>query len=147
MIDFKDNDYQNGFLERKYGGKYEGNLTIDGVNISPIEGIYFKDEKTRKNHLWIKRKPLLEYSFEYKEYKQREREPRWETYLVQKEGTIAYEGEFLFLKFKYKIYGIWDKVMTDRYRLNLFVERLPLSSQSIINSINERNKGNYESGK
>lgn len=147
MIDFQDNEYMNGFLERKFSGKFEGNITIDGVNLSPIEGVYFKDERTRKNHLWLKRKPLLEYNFEYNEYKQREREPRWETYLVQKEGTIAYEGEFIFLKFKYTIYGIWDKVMTDRYRLNLFVERQPIGNQNIINNINERNKVKYGGGK
>ena len=45
----------------------------------------------------------------------------------------------MFLRFKYSIVGVWDNVFgKDKQRLNLFVERLPMSEQTIINSNNER---------
>lgn len=145
MVDYQDTAYVNGFLERKAGGRYEGQITIDGVNLSPIEGVYFKENG--KKYLWLKRKPLLEYDIEWRVYRKRPREPRWEVYMEQnKDGVIAYQGECAFLRFKYLVYGIWDKVMTDRYRINLYVERMEMNKQTIINNINERNrerKGRY----
>lgn len=134
--------YINGFLERKHGGRYEGILNIDGVDISPIEGVYFQEKG--KQYLWLKRKPLLEYDFEAQTYNRRSREPRWETYMEKSmQQPIAYDGTCFFLRFKYRIFGIWDKVFgMERQRLNLFVERLPMSEQTIINGINERNKNN-----
>jgi hypothetical protein len=45
------------------------------------------------------------------------------------------------MRFKYSITGVWDKILgNDKQRLNLFVERLPLTQQTIINSINESKK-------
>lgn len=133
-------DTSDGFLERRQGGRYEGELRIDGVDISPIEGVYFKERG--KNYLWLKRKPLLEYDPDSQTYRQRSREPRWEAYLEkQGNGIAAYKGGFAFLRFKYQIVGIWDVVLgKDRHRLNLYAERLPRNEQTIINNINARNK-------
>lgn len=140
MIEYHERGYVNGYLERKAGGKYEGTLTIEGVDISPIAGVYFKENG--KNYLWLKRKPLLEWEYDQQQYIQRPREPRWEAYLQkQSDGVVAYRGEFAFLRFKFSIVGVWDNVFCkDRNRLNLFVERLPMKDQTIINGINERNK-------
>lgn len=130
--------YINGFVERKDGGRYEGNLTIDGVSLSPVEAVYFKDNGI--TYLWLKRKPILEYDSKTMKYTQRKREPQWEAYLQQQKGVVAYKGEFFFLRFKYSIIGIWDSVLgKEKQRLNLFVEKLPMSQQTIINKINERN--------
>lgn len=142
MLEFKDNTFTNGYLERKVGGKYEGRIAIEGVELSPIEGVYFKEGG--KSYLWLKRKAILEYNYETQEYKPRPREPRWEAYLQkQSKEDIAYKGEFVFLHFKYSIVGIWDKINKDKNRINFFIERLPLSQQTIINNINERNKREY----
>lgn len=131
--------YSDGYVERKAGGKYEGELAIDGVSLSPILAVFFKEEG--KSYLWLRRAPLLEYDFEELRYKQRQREPRWEAYLSKySDGKIAYRGECAFLHFKYEITCIWDDVFgKTRNRLNLFVERLPMNRQTIINSIKERN--------
>lgn len=138
----QDYDYVNGHVERKQGGRYEGNLTIDGVNISPIVGVYF--DKDGSKYLWLKRKKIKEYDFNTHTYKEREARPFWEVYLKKEMGSdsiIAYRGEFIFLHFKYSIIGIWDKILgKEKQRLNLFVERLPMAQQTIINSINEINK-------
>lgn len=134
-------DYQNGYVERKQGGKYEGNVTIDGINLGGIEAVYFKDNC--KNYLWLKRKPVMEYDFDTSTYKTRQAEPRWEAYLEkQSDGnTVAYKGEFVFMRFKYSIVGVWDAILgKEKHRLNLFVERLPMSQQTILNAINERRK-------
>lgn len=133
----------DGFIERKSDGSYNGRLSIEGVDISPIEGVYFK--RDGRMYLWLKRKKLLVYDMEQKIYKEKDKEPRWETYLEKciKDGGTEYAGEFNFLHFKYSIIGLWDRNMgMDRKRLNLFVERLPMQKQSIINGIRERNKGN-----
>ena len=136
-----DGDYKNGFLQREEGGSYEGRLTIDGVNISPIEGKYFK--RDGELWLWLRRKPIMEYDFETQKFKTRSRSPVWEVYMQRKMmgAESAFKGEFFFLKFKYSITGIWDRVLgKDKRRLNLFVDRLPLSEQSLINKINEKKK-------
>jgi len=132
-------DYINGYIERKAGGEYTGVLSIEGVNLSPIIAQYFKQDTDY--YLWIRRKPLLEYDSQTMKYNRREREPRFEAYLKKQsnENTFAYVGEFFFLRFKFKIVGIWDNnFYKDRKRLNLYVDRLPMSEQTIINGINER---------
>lgn len=129
----------SGYVERIPGGKYEGRISISRVDLSPIEGVYFKDGD--ENYLWLKRKPLMEYDMESMSYKKRPREPRWEAYLkkVLDGDTVAYKGEFFFMHFKFSIMGVWDDVIgREKHRLNLFVERLPMSQQTIINGINKR---------
>lgn len=134
------NGYTNGWLQRADSGRHEGMITIDGVNLSPIEGSYFKENE--KTYLWIKRKPMLVYDEKQMCYNQKAREPRWECYLEKVVGSdVDFKGSFYFLHFKYKITGIWDKVIgKDMQRLNLFVERLPMNEQNIINNINERKR-------
>ena len=140
MID----DYVNGYVERKQGGKYEGSLTIEGIMLPSISAVYFKDGE--ESYLWLRRKKVLDYDFESQTYKEREAKPQFEAYLKkQLEGdTVAYKGEFIFMRFKFSITGVWDKILgKEKQRLNLFVERLPMSQQTIINSINQskRNDG------
>ena len=138
MID----DYINGFVERKKDGTYGGSLTIEGITLQGgITAVYFKDDG--ENYLWLRRKKVLEYDFESQSYKEREAKPQFEAYLKKqvKNNTVAYNGEFIFMRFKFSIVGVWDKILgNDKQRLNLFVERLPLSQQTIINSINESKK-------
>lgn len=135
-------DYINGFVEHNKDGSYKGSLTIDGINLQGgITAVYFKDDG--ESYLWLRRKKVLEYDFESQSYKEREAKPQFEAYLKKKidNGSVAYKGEFIFMRFKYSITGIWDKVLgKDKQRLNLFVERLPLAQQTIINSINESKK-------
>lgn len=140
MIDYNDIGTSNGFLERKSGGRYEGKLSIEGIDLSPIEGVYFQEDG--KQYLWIKRKYLVEYDYESQSYKKRPREPRWETYLEKQidNNIVAYKGECYLLHFRFYVVGTWDLVMgKDKQRLNLFVERVPMSEQNIIKNINERN--------
>ena len=62
---------------------------------------------------------------------------------VGQDGVIEYKGEFMFMRFRFSIVGVWDKILgrdTNRQRLNLFVERLPMSEQTLLNSINERKR-------
>lgn len=140
MID----DYVNGYVERRKDGTYGGSLTIEGINLQGgITATYFKDDG--ESYLWLRRKKVLEYDFESQAYHEREARPPFEAYLKKQlnDGTVAYKGEFAFMRFKYSITGVWDKVLgNDKHRLNLFVERLPLSQQTIINSINESRKKN-----
>ena len=70
------NNYLNGYIERRSSGRYEGVLTIEGIDLSPIYGVYFKEGG--KSYLWIRRKPLLEYDNKSETYKERQRQPRWE---------------------------------------------------------------------
>lgn len=140
MIDSK-GDYINGYLERDGEGNYIGEIIVDGVNLSPITGVMFKQND--KNYLWLKRKNILEYNKEEQRYISRKREPRWEAYLEkQMDGSVvSFKGEFTFLRFRYSICGIWDKVFgKDKYRLNFFVERLPIERQDIINGLKNRKK-------
>ena len=138
-----DNGYSDGYLERRSGGTYEGSVFVEKrIDLSPIEGVYFK--KDGETYLWLRRKPALEYDFDTGTYRKRERTPKWECYLKkQVDGdTVAFKGEFTFMRFRYSIYGIWDSVLgNDQKRLlNLFVERLPMSQKTIINNINERKR-------
>lgn len=125
-----------GYIERSRGG-YAGEIKIDGVDVSPISGVYFKDNGT--HWLWLKRKRLLEYSFETGTYTSREPTPQFEAYLNKQKNDkeVAYRGQFVFFKFKYYIYGIWDKQSNNKDRLNLYVERLPMNEQDILKRINK----------
>lgn len=133
------NDYINGYLERKSGGRYEGELHIEGIDLSPITGVLFKQEG--KNYLWLRRKDMLEYDIEQQRYITRKREPRWEAYLEKQVGddAVAYKGEFPFMCLRFSITGLWDAVVgRERSRLNFYVERLPMERQDIINGINKK---------
>jgi hypothetical protein len=104
--------------------------------------VFFVNDNGEK-YLWLKRKKILEYDSKTQTYKEREAKPQWEAYLKkQKDGdTIAYKGNFIFMRFKYSIIGVWDRILgMDRQRLNLYVERLPMNEQTIINSVNETKK-------
>jgi len=134
------NDYTNGILIRRKDSYYQGTLRIDGVDISPVEATFYKDgDDTR---LWIKRRPLLEYDNKEHCYKQRLRRPHWEAYLRRVKGVRdAFEGTFMFLRFKYTITAHFDVTYQDKFsHVNLFVERAPIEEQTIINGIYERNK-------
>ena len=132
-------DYINGYIQRSQGGSYDGKITIEGILLPAISAVFFKDNG--ENYLWLKRKKVLDYEYESQTYKEREAKPQWEAYLKKQvnENAVAYKGEFIFMHFKYSIIGVWDKVLgNDKQRLNLFVERLPMSQQTLINSINEQ---------
>jgi DNA modification methylase len=134
-------DYINGYIQRTKGGSYEGKIAIDGILLPAISAVYFT--KDSENYLWLKRKKVLDYDFESQSYREREANPQWEAYLKKqlKGSTVAYKGEFMFLRFRYSIVGVWDGVLgKDEQRLNLFVERLPMSEQTIVKGINKRIK-------
>lgn len=139
MSDFESSD---GYVQRNSDGSFGGAIKIEGVDLSPIEAVYFKREGD--TYLWLKRKPLLEYDHKTESYKERQKEPRWECYLKKQleEGAVAFKGEFIFLRFRFNIVGVWDAVLGNdkKQRLNLYIERLPLSQQTIINNINERKR-------
>lgn len=135
-------DYVNGYIERCAGGTYEGRITIEGILLDGgIVGMYFKQDE--RNYLWLKRKRVLEYNERKMSYDTREAKPHWECYLQKQmdDNTVAYKGEFTFMRFRFSIVGVWDRILgTDKkHRLNLFVERLPMAQQTIINGIKERN--------
>lgn len=134
-------EYINGYLERKSGGKYEGEISIEGISLSPIVGVMFKQDG--KNYLWLRRKDMLVYNSEEQRYIKKKREPRWEAYLEKqmKDDVVAYNGEFPFLRFRFSIVGVWDNVLgRDKNRINFFVERLPMERQDIIHGINKKNE-------
>ena len=139
-----DDGYVNGYVQRERGGQYLGKLNIDSVNIGGIIGVYFT--KNGKTYLWLKRKKVIEYDERNEKFTEREARPKWEAYLEKQvqEGTVAYKGEFFFLRFKYSIIGVWDRILgKDKQRLNLYVERLPMQEQTIINAIsNRKNESN-----
>lgn len=85
----------------------------------------------------------MEFDMELGKYRTRKRTPTLECYLEKQiDGdTLAYKGTFTFLRFRYSIVGVWDKILgKDLQRLNLYVERLPMSEQTILKGINERKK-------
>lgn len=128
----------DGFLQREQGGSYVGRISIEHIDLSPIEGVYFKEKG--KNYLWLYRRPVLEYDETTMSYKKRQCNPYWEVYLEKTKGEegIAYRGHFFFLRFKYNIVGIWDKTLGDiQHRLNLYVDRAPSNEQTIINRIRD----------
>lgn len=134
--------YVNGFIERDSFGNYTGTLTVEGINLSPIEGQYFK--KDGDVYLYMKRKPIMEYDYDKCCYNKRERKPQLHIYMkkqVNGDGVVAYKGDFMFMRFKFNIEGVWDAILgKERNRLNLFVERAPRSEQTLLQSIVERKK-------
>ena len=138
-------DYMaNGYLTRKGDGRYEGEIMVEGINLSPIQGMYFKSND-KKMMLWIKRKRILEYDDVNMRYTEREREPRFETYMNEvveyNERRIAFRGEFMFLRLRFTIIGIWDTILGNKKdRLNLYVERMPMEQQTIVKNINRLRK-------
>lgn len=141
-------DYINGFVERTAKGEYQGQLSVEGIDLSPIQGQYFK--KDNDVYCFIKRRPIMEYSIEQGKYITRERKPQVLIYMkkqVGNDGVVEYKGEFMFMRFRFSIVGVWDKILgrdTKHQRLNLFVERLPMSEQTLLNSINERKRNDKE---
>lgn len=140
------NDYYShidGYIQREDGGVFQGRLSIQQIDISPLDAIFFKDDDNN-DYIWIKRKPIMEYNMESQSYTTRQRKPFFEAYLkkqVGNDGVVAYKGEFMFMRFRFLIIGVWDAVLgTNKQRLNLYVERLPMSQQTILNDINERRK-------
>lgn len=129
-------NYTNGYLARKDKSYYLGELSIDRIDISPIEATFF--EREDETYLWMKRRPILEYDGQ--SYKQRLRRPHWECYLKKKkDARDTFEGAFIFMRFKYTIIAQWDATYDDKFkRMNIYVERLPMEEQTIINNIRQR---------
>lgn len=128
-----------GYIERGQNGRYGGKVNIEGVVLDGVVGVYFK--KDGDSYLWLRREKVLEYDEKTMTYKEREARPQWEAYLKKQleDDTVAYKGEFNFLRFRFSIVGVWDRILGNdkRQRLNLYVERLPTSHQVIINAINK----------
>lgn len=133
-------DFIDGYVEKDQDGTYGGKIKIDGVDLSPICASLFKENGVP--YLWLRRKPIMDYDAASSSYKTRAREPQWESYLKKDGVSGMYKGVFVFLRFKYSITGIWDSSfgMDSQQRLNLFVERLPISEQTILQSINQRKR-------
>lgn len=134
------NDYVNGYIERKKDGTYAGKVNIDGVLIPNVQGVYFTEQG--KTYLWLRRAKVLEYNDMEGKYIERDAKPSFEAYLEKNasDGAVAFKGAFSFLRFRYSAIGVWDKVlgMDKQHRLNIFIERLPMAEQTIINGINQR---------
>lgn len=125
-----------GYIERTKG-EYVGEMSIDGINISPIVGFFFKDGRTR--WLWVKRKKILEYDMETGTYSTKNPKPTFEVYMQkQTSGNIAYKGEFVFFKFKYSIVAFFDDAKTQD-KVCFAIERMPIEQQNILNRIKEIN--------
>lgn len=134
-------EYINGYLERSAGGNYEGRISVEGIDLSPITGVMFKQDS--KSYLWLRRKDILEYDYDQQRYISRKREPRWEAYLEkQMDGNVvAFKGEFLFMRFRFSITGVWDGVFgMDKSRINFFIDRVPMDRQDIIQGLSKRNE-------
>lgn len=134
-------EYINGYLERSVGGNYEGRISVEGIDLSPITGVMFKQDS--KSYLWLRRKDILEYDYDQQRYISRKREPRWEAYLEkQMDGNVvAFKGEFLFMRFRFSITGVWDGVFgKDKSRINFFIDRVPMDRQDIIQGLSKRNE-------
>ena len=138
-------EYINGHIQRECGGRYTGQVSVDGIDLSPIEATFFEAEG--KNYLWLKRQPVKEYDWETSTFKTRQAKPQWEAYLEKQmdNDVVAYKGQFAFMRFKYEISAVWDTVLgREKTRMNLFVERLPMSEQTILTSINERKRNSND---
>lgn len=134
-------DYVNGYVERTKDG-YAGRITIEGINLGEVVATYFKRDNDM--YLWLRRMKILEYDDVSQSYIEREARPKWECYLKKQmdDDAVVFKGEFNFMRFKFSIVGVWDKVlgMDKQHRLNLYVERMDRKKQDIINNINERLK-------
>ena len=51
-------DYINGHVERTAKGEYTGRLSVEGIDLSPIQAQYFK--KDGDIYCFIKRRPIME---------------------------------------------------------------------------------------
>ena len=135
-------DYINGHIERTTGGGYNGTLRVEGIDLSPVEAQFFK--KDGDTYLFIKRKPIMEFNYAEQRYITRERRPQVPIYMkkqVDSDGVVAFKGDFMFMRFKFNIVGVWDAILgKETNRLNLYVERAPRNEQTLLQSINERNK-------
>lgn len=135
-----DEGYVNGYVERSSFGGYLGKLTIEGITFPSIEGTYFKQDGN--TYLFLKRRPIMEYDYEKGEYKTREPRPQVKIYMqkqVDGDGVVAFKGDFMFMRFKFNIIGVWDMVLgKDKKRLNLFVERAPRKEQTLLIGIAKR---------
>ena len=135
-------DYINGHIERTTGGGYNGTLRVEGIDLSPVEAQFFK--KDGDTYLFIKRKPIMEFNYTEQRYITRERRPQVPIYMkkqVDSDGVVAFKGDFMFMRFKFNIVGVWDAILgKETNRLNLYVERAPRNEQTLLQSINERNK-------
>ena len=135
-------DYINGHIERTTGGGYNGALRVEGIDLSPVEAQFFK--KDGDMYLFIKRKPIMEFNYAEQKYITRERRPQVSIYMkkqVDSDGVVSFKGDFMFMRFKLSIVGVWDSILGKEInRLNLFVERAPRNEQTLLQSINERNK-------
>ena len=80
---------------------------------------------------------------ESQQFVSKEQKPRWEVYMRRVDGKpYSFYGTFMFLRFKYAIYGVWDRNEdTKKERLNFFVDRLDMKDQDIIQKINRNNNG------
>lgn len=135
------NEYINGYIQRGVGGRYDGSISVDGIELSPIEATFFDNDG--KQYLWLKRKSIKEYDWERSEFRTRQPKPQWESYLEKQvdNDVVAYKGQFAFMRFRYEITAVWDTVLgKEKSRLNLFVDRLPMSQQTILTTINERKR-------
>lgn len=134
-------DYVNGYVKRNSWGNYTGTLTVEGVNLGITEAQYFK--KDGDTYLFIKRKPIMEYNHDTQSYYTREPRPQVLIYMKKQvggDGVVAYKGDFMFMRFKFNIVGVWDAILgKEQQRLNLFVERAPRNEQTLLQSILERN--------
>ena len=134
--------YVNGHIERDSFGNYSGMIAIEGINLPNIEGQYFRQDGD--TYLYIKRKPIMEYDYDQERYKTREPKPQVHIYMkkvVGGDGVVAYRGNFMFMRFKFNIEGVWDNILgKERCRLNLFVERAPMQDQTLLQSIIERKR-------
>lgn len=135
--------YVNGHIERTSYGNHEGTLTVEGINLSPIEAYYFK--KDGDVFVYIKRKPIMEYDYDKETYIKRERKPQLQIYMkkqINPDGVVAFKGEFMFMRFKFYIEGVWDAILGKKNnRLNLFVERAPKNKQTLLQNIAKKRQG------
>lgn len=86
----------------------------------------------------------MEFNYAEQRYITRERRPQVPIYMkkqVDSDGVVAFKGDFMFMRFKFNIVGVWDAILgKETNRLNLYVERAPRNEQTLLQSINERNK-------
>lgn len=126
-------DYINGYLEPKGQEGLVGTLTVEGIDLSPIQGVLFNEDGV--NYLWLRRADILEYDNATQKFIKRPRKPYFQAYLKKQvnDNTVAYKGEFPFMRYRFTIIATWDNVFgMEKGRLNFFVERLPEERQDLL---------------
>ena len=90
--------YTNGYIQRTQSGAFEGKVSVEGIDLSPISAVFFK--KDYDSYIWLKRKKVLDYDERLQCYKEREAQPNWECYLKKQSNgdTVSYKGEFSFMR-------------------------------------------------